>query len=123
MPKEALANIGDILGRCKKLETLSLKGCPVEEADHYREWIIFRCKKLRSLDFDRVKEAVSGMRDCSAIETCYDPDDRLLDTGPATSERAVCHIRRNADCARNGVLRSSCFQLSCISTVFGRGKW
>lgn len=60
VPKESLALIGDILGRCKKLETLSLKGNPVEEAEHYREWIIFRCKKLRSLDFDRIKDKVSN---------------------------------------------------------------
>ncbi|KAM0787954.1 hypothetical protein ACM66B_006158 [Microbotryomycetes sp. NB124-2] len=56
VPKEALANLGDILGRCKKLETLSLKGTPVAEAEHYRSWIIFKCKALRSLDFERVKE-------------------------------------------------------------------
>jgi hypothetical protein len=31
----------------------------VAEQPHYRDWIIFKCKKLRSLDFDRVKEQVS----------------------------------------------------------------
>lgn len=58
LPKDALANVGDILGRCRKLETLSMKGCPVSEQQYYREWIIFKCKKLRSLDFDRIKEQV-----------------------------------------------------------------
>ncbi|ORY90943.1 U2 small nuclear ribonucleo protein A [Leucosporidium creatinivorum] len=56
LPKDSLALVGDILGRCRRLETLSLKGCPVAEQPHYRDWIIFKCKKLRSLDFDRVKE-------------------------------------------------------------------
>ncbi|KAK4052105.1 U2 snRNP complex subunit [Microbotryomycetes sp. JL201] len=58
VPRDALANLGDILGRCKKLETLSLKGTPVADAEHYRSWIIFKCKNLRSLDFERVKEKV-----------------------------------------------------------------
>ena len=50
--------IGEVLGKCRKLETLSLKGNPVQEAQYYREWIVFNCKKLRSLDFERVKEKV-----------------------------------------------------------------
>lgn len=54
--KESLANLGDVLGRCKRLETLSLKGAPVADAECYRDWIIFRCKHLRSLDFERVKD-------------------------------------------------------------------
>ncbi|KAK4050580.1 U2 snRNP complex subunit [Microbotryomycetes sp. JL221] len=54
--KESLANVGEILGRCKKLETISFKGSPICEAQHYRDWIVFKCKHLRSLDFERVKE-------------------------------------------------------------------
>ncbi|BGP13260.1 hypothetical protein JCM10213_004970 [Rhodosporidiobolus nylandii] len=57
VPKEALAVLGDTLGRCKKLESLSLRGAPVAQAEHYKDWIVFRCKKLRVLDFERVKQA------------------------------------------------------------------
>ncbi|CEQ39178.1 SPOSA6832_00712 [Sporobolomyces salmonicolor] len=56
VPKDSLAVLGDVLGKCRKLEMLSLKGAPVEQAEHYKEWIVFRCKKLRSLDFDRIKQ-------------------------------------------------------------------
>ncbi|GAA5979157.1 hypothetical protein JCM10908_002822 [Rhodotorula pacifica] len=54
VPKESLAHIAVTLGRCRKLEHLSLKGCPVQQAQHYKDWIIFNCKKLRSLDYERV---------------------------------------------------------------------
>ncbi|GAA5881950.1 hypothetical protein JCM3774_002084 [Rhodotorula dairenensis] len=54
VPKDALAHTALTLGRCRKLEHLSLKGCPVQHAQHYRDWIIFNCKRLRSLDYERV---------------------------------------------------------------------
>ncbi|GAA5974077.1 hypothetical protein JCM11641_003419 [Rhodosporidiobolus odoratus] len=57
LPKDSLAHLGDTLGRCRKLEHVSCKGAPVAQADHYKDWIVFRCKKLRILDFDRVKQA------------------------------------------------------------------
>ncbi|KAM0751588.1 L domain-like protein [Meredithblackwellia eburnea MCA 4105] len=56
VPVDTLGPLAIILGRCKKLETLSLKGSPVAEAKYYKEWIIFKCRHLRSLDFDRVKD-------------------------------------------------------------------
>ncbi|GAA6030072.1 hypothetical protein JCM8097_009241 [Rhodosporidiobolus ruineniae] len=56
IPKEALAHLGETLGRCHKLESVALKGSPVAQAEHYRDWIIFRCAKLRTLDFERVKQ-------------------------------------------------------------------
>lgn len=56
MSKESLAALGDVLGKCKKLETVVLKGSPVEQADYYKDWVVYKCKKLRSLDFERVFE-------------------------------------------------------------------
>lgn len=56
VPKESLAVLGDTLSKCKKLQHLSLKGSPVAQAEHYKEWIVFSCKKLTSLDFDRIKQ-------------------------------------------------------------------
>ncbi|GAA5897053.1 hypothetical protein JCM6882_007342 [Rhodosporidiobolus microsporus] len=56
LPKESLPALGDTLGRCRKLESLSCKGAPVQGAEHYKEWIVFRCEKLRVLDFERVRQ-------------------------------------------------------------------
>ncbi|BGP45289.1 U2 snRNP complex subunit [Rhodotorula kratochvilovae] len=53
-PKDHLALLGDTLAKCRKLEHLVLKGAPVAHADHYKDWIVFRCTHLRSLDFERV---------------------------------------------------------------------
>jgi U2 small nuclear ribonucleoprotein A' len=58
VPKESLAILGDTLAKCKKLQHLSLKGSPVAQAEHYKDWIVFSCKKLTSLDFDRIKQKV-----------------------------------------------------------------
>lgn len=68
VPKESLAIVGDTLAKCKKLQHLSLKGSPVAQAEHYKEWIVFSCKKLTSLDFDRIRQKVSWI-DVSA--TCF----------------------------------------------------
>jgi len=46
----------DPLARCKRLEFLSLKDSPVTLLPHYRHWVIFRCNKVRVLDFDKVKD-------------------------------------------------------------------
>lgn len=55
-PKEALGGLGVALGSFKKLEMLSLKACPVAEAEYYREWIIYKCRRARFLDFEKVKD-------------------------------------------------------------------
>ncbi|GAA6064776.1 hypothetical protein JCM10212_006325 [Sporobolomyces blumeae] len=54
--KESLAVLGDVLGKCRKLEHVSFKGAPVAQAEHYKDWIVFKCHKLRSLDFDRIRQ-------------------------------------------------------------------
>lgn len=46
----------DPLGHCKRLEFLSLKDTPVSEQPYYRLWLIFRCKALRVLDNEKVKD-------------------------------------------------------------------
>jgi len=46
----------DPLGACKHLEFLSLKDAPVALVQYYREWNIHRCRKLRVLDFEKVKD-------------------------------------------------------------------
>lgn len=73
IPKDALAHTAVTLGRCRKLEHLSLKGCPVQHAQHYKDWIIFNCKTLRSLDFERVHLKVRGgtLREMTRRERGY----------------------------------------------------
>lgn len=55
-----VAQLGDLepLKELKFLQFLSLLGNPVKEQKYYREWIIFRCKALRVLDFQRIREKV-----------------------------------------------------------------
>ncbi|KAK4701467.1 U2 small nuclear ribonucleoprotein A', partial [Phenoliferia sp. Uapishka_3] len=48
IPKESLGQVGEVLGRCKRLEQLSLKGTPVSEEKYYREWIVW--KSLQSFN-------------------------------------------------------------------------
>lgn len=61
LPLDSLALLGEVLGKCRKLETLCCKGCPVVGAEYYKEWIVFKCKKLRSLDFERIKDKVRSL--------------------------------------------------------------
>lgn len=42
----------------RRLEVLSLRGSPVTRAEHYRPWLAARCRRLRILDYERVKEKV-----------------------------------------------------------------
>ncbi|KAF8306360.1 L domain-like protein [Clavulina sp. PMI_390] len=58
LTNNAFVELGDleVLGKCRKLEYLSLLGCPVREKKWYRAWVIFVCKSLRVLDFERIKD-------------------------------------------------------------------
>jgi len=58
MSNNAFSELGDlvILGKCRSLQYLSLLGCPVREKKWYRSWMIFNCKSLRVLDFERIKD-------------------------------------------------------------------
>jgi U2 small nuclear ribonucleoprotein A' len=47
----------DALGHCKRLEFLSLLRSPVSERPHYRSWLIFRCRALRVLDGEKVRDS------------------------------------------------------------------
>lgn len=55
-----IAQLGDLepLKELKYLQFLSLMGNPVGEQKYYREWVIFRCKALRVLDFQRIRDKV-----------------------------------------------------------------
>ena len=57
-PKDSLGGLGEVLGRCHKLESVCLRGSPVAEEKHYKDWLVWKCKKLRSLDFERIKDKV-----------------------------------------------------------------
>ncbi|KDN45458.1 L domain-like protein [Tilletiaria anomala UBC 951] len=54
---ESLADVGNALAKFPFLEYLSLMGNPIARQKHYREYLIWRCKKVRVLDFKRVKNA------------------------------------------------------------------
>jgi U2 small nuclear ribonucleoprotein A' len=46
----------DPLASLKHLEFLSLHHAPVSHLKHYRHWLVFRCQKLRVLDFEKVRD-------------------------------------------------------------------
>ncbi|GAA5894940.1 U2 snRNP complex subunit LEA1 [Sporobolomyces salmoneus] len=73
VPKDSLALLGDTLSKCRKLQHLSLKGSPVAQAEHYKEWIIFSCKKLTSLDFDRIKQKDREHANSSFLTSASEP--------------------------------------------------
>ncbi|KAG8966522.1 U2 snRNP complex subunit, partial [Tulasnella sp. 427] len=81
MTNNALSELGDLvaLGELKQLEFLSLVGNPVREKKHYREWVIFNCKSLRVLDYQRIQDKERK----SAKALFLTPDD--LPTALATS--------------------------------------
>jgi U2 small nuclear ribonucleoprotein A' len=58
LTNNSFIELGDleILSEFKVLEYLSLMGNAVREKKYYREWIIFHCKRLRVLDFQRVTD-------------------------------------------------------------------
>lgn len=60
LSNNALSELGDLvpLGELKRLEYLSLIGNAVTEKKWYREWVIFNCKTLRVLDFQRIQDKV-----------------------------------------------------------------
>lgn len=47
------------LARFPCLEYLACVGNEVTRKEHYRAWVISRCKKLRVLDFRRIRDKVS----------------------------------------------------------------
>uniref|UniRef100_A0A915CLL1 Probable U2 small nuclear ribonucleoprotein A' n=1 Tax=Ditylenchus dipsaci TaxID=166011 RepID=A0A915CLL1_9BILA len=53
-----IAELGDIdsLASCQKLEYLSLIGNPLTHKQHYRQYVIFKLKTVRVLDFRRIKD-------------------------------------------------------------------
>jgi U2 small nuclear ribonucleoprotein A' len=60
LTNNSLAQLGDLepLKDCRALQFLSLLGNPVREKKYYRDWVIWRCKALRVLDFMRIREKV-----------------------------------------------------------------
>lgn len=59
LTNNALSELGslDALGRFPRLTFLSLMGNPVARQQHYRDYVIWRCKHVRVLDFQHVKQA------------------------------------------------------------------
>lgn len=58
LTNNAVSELGDLvpLGDLKQLEYISLVGNPVREKKYYREWVIFNCKSLRVLDYQRIQD-------------------------------------------------------------------
>lgn len=99
-----------VLGKCRKLEYLSLLGCPVREKKWYRPWMIFVCKPLRVLDFERIKDKVRGFLGLLMQKSWYRVDGLELTyfmhhSGAKGSETAVPHPRQATNPTNNHALR------------------
>jgi len=76
-----VAELGDLepLKELRSLKILSLMGSPVRERKWYREWLVWRLKSLRVLDFQRIRD-----KERAAAKTLFlTPDD--LPTALATT--------------------------------------
>ncbi|KAF8528074.1 L domain-like protein [Hysterangium stoloniferum] len=80
-----VAELGDLepLRELRSLKFLSLTGNPVRERKWYREWLVWRLKSLRVLDFQRIRD-----KERAAAKTLFlTPDD--LPTALATTISAT----------------------------------
>ena len=70
LTNNALADLSalDPLGRFPLLEFLTLQGNPVARKKHYREYVVWKCKKVRVLDFQRVKQKVCQAFPCNPVD-------------------------------------------------------
>lgn len=64
-----IAELGDLepLQHLRFLEYLSLLGNPVRERKWYREWLAFRIKALRVLDYTRIRDKVRCASSCLTL--------------------------------------------------------
>lgn len=65
------------LGRFPMLQYLSLIGNPIAREKYYREWVVWKCKSLRVLDFRRIKDKVSRAPVVRAQEYSHPPFARI----------------------------------------------
>lgn len=86
-----VGQLGDLepLKEFRFLQYLSLLGNPVRERKYYREWIIFRVKSLRVLDFQRIREKV-----CIPFFACpKKASHRVPLTGKTSCEKLIPYSR------------------------------
>lgn len=77
-----IAELGDLepLQHLRFLQYISLLGNPVRERKWYREWLAFRIKTLRVLDYTRIRDKV--------------PPPRRVPSHPFLTRRAGTHHRQ-----------------------------
>ena len=98
LTNNALRNLGDCdaLGALKKLKMLTLCGNPVCAKENYRLYVIYKCKALKTLDFQKVRasereeaEKTFGADDGAAQRAkTFTPGDGLEETKDETKKDA-----------------------------------
>ena len=60
-----ITELGDLdaLAKCPKLEYLSLIGNPITHKQYYRQYVIYKLKNVRVLDYRRVRKVVRKLVD------------------------------------------------------------
>jgi len=125
LSNNAFSELGDleILGKCKSLQYLSLLGCPVREKKWYRSWVIFNCKSLRVLDFERIKDKERQ----SAQQLFLTPDKlptslytTLLQTRTTTTTTTVVTAPANNSNSSGGVATTTGSNKTFVPGASGR---
>ncbi|KAL3135814.1 hypothetical protein ABBQ32_007376 [Trebouxia sp. C0010 RCD-2024] len=93
-----LASLADLdpLSTLPKLQHLSLLDNPVTKQPNYRLYVIYRCKKLKQLDFRKVKQkereeaaqvfaSAQQPADASAQAATFEPDEELAQAEAAAA--------------------------------------
>ena len=99
LTNNSLRNLADLdgMGACPRLTMLSLVGNPVALKENYRLYVIYKCKHLKTLDFQRVKpaerelaEKTFGADDGAAARAkTFTPGDGLEDKAEKEEEKAA----------------------------------
>ena len=99
LTNNSLRNLADVdgLGACPRLTMLSLVGNPVALKENYRLYVVYKCKHLKTLDFQRVKpaerelaEKTFGADDGAAARAkTFTPGDGLEDKTEKEEEKAA----------------------------------
>ena len=98
-----ISELGDLepLKDIRGLKYVSLMGNPVREKKWYREWLVWRLRGLRVLDFQRIRDKVRIVFEHNSYTILCHP------VGATSSESAVSHGGWFANCPCDDNLENS----------------
>jgi U2 small nuclear ribonucleoprotein A' len=102
LTNNALSELSSLnpLARFPLLEYVTLMGNPVTRKKHYREYVIWKCKSIRVLDFQRIKQKERGL----AKDLMETADGRPSELAVSLSSSGVAATGKGK--ATNGVVKT-----------------